>query len=58
MPNATHADQEPLRDKHGEAAANARTTRGDWPARSAVLFWIGISGVVWIALAASALWRY
>ena len=58
MSKATRKDAKPIGSKHGEAAVKVRATRGDWTARGAVLFWIGVSGVVWIALAVSAVWLY
>ena len=55
MPRVTRAETRPIGEKPGKAAAKLHTTSRDWTARGAALFWIGVSGVVWIALAA---WLY
>ena len=55
MPKAIGTDAKPMGNKPGEGAVRARARRGDWTTRGAVRFWIGISGLVWIAL---AVWLY
>ncbi len=39
-------------------ATRTRANRRDWSTGSALLFWIGASGAIWLALAASAIWMY
>ena len=51
MPESSGSDEKAAPDRRGEAAVETGATRAEWTTRGAVLFWIGISGVVWVALA-------
>ena len=58
MAELTNASDEGRTEGSSDAPARSRIARGDWTTRGAVFFWIAVSGAVWIALAASAIWIY
>ena len=56
MAELTHASEDTAASRNAESAGGARVARRGWSTRGALFFWIAVSGVVWIALAASAIW--
>ena len=56
MAELTSASVERENDGSSGRQARAKAARRGWTTRGALLFWIGVSGVVWIAIAASAIW--
>ena len=58
MAELTNTSDEGREERSTNAPAGSRAARRDWTARGAVFFWIAVSGAVWFALAASAIWIY
>ena len=58
MSDVIRSSKADKREQRRGAAPRARVTRGGWTPRGAIIFWIAASGLVWIALAASAIWVY
>jgi len=58
MAEISNASNEGREDGPSNAPARSRAARRDWTTRGAVFLWIAVSGAVWIALAASAVWIY
>ncbi len=56
MAELTSTSVERKDDGSSGRQARAKAVRRGWTSRGALLFWIGASGVVWAAIAASAIW--
>ena len=56
MAELTHAPENTAANRRPIPTRAPRATRRDWSTRGALFFWIAASGLVWIALAASAIW--
>lgn len=58
MAELTSASVQGESDGPSDTQTRAKAARRDWTTRSALLFWIAASGVVWVAVAVSAIWVY
>ncbi len=58
MAELTNTFGEGREEGSSKAVAQARAARGDWPVRDAIFFWFVVSGAMWTALAATAVWIY
>ncbi len=58
MAELSNTTDERCEEHPSNVPAHLHVAPRDWTARGAIFFWIAVSGAVWIALAASAVWIY
>jgi len=56
MAKLTQASENTAANRHPIPTRAPRATHRDWSTRGALFFWIAASSLVWIVLAASAIW--